>query len=101
MHMREIKLWSCLAVLGLAAGCEGPETVGSSSGALDVVDGQGHPEPPMLGAHVPRGAAAAVMRSTSPAMTWHGGAIMNSAAVTAIFWGARWGDAAFAADKTS
>jgi hypothetical protein len=34
-------------------------------------------------------------------MTWHGGDVMTSAAVKAVFWGPKWGSSSFAADKIS
>jgi hypothetical protein len=37
----------------------------------------------------------------SPNLTWHGGQIMTSAAVTPIFWGAGWASPSFAGDKIS
>jgi hypothetical protein len=37
----------------------------------------------------------------SPNLTWHGGQIMTSAAVTPIFWGAGWASSSFAGDKIS
>ena len=49
------------------------------------------PEPPALGLHWAKGFAhnnAGAHRS--PNMTWHNGAIINSSAVTAIYWGTSW-----------
>ena len=37
----------------------------------------------------------------NPSLTWHGGQIMTSAAVTPIFWGTNWGNSSFAGDKIS
>jgi hypothetical protein len=53
----------------------------------------------MLGAHFAKGLGPA--RGGSPLMTWHQGEVMNSAAVTPIFWGAKWADSAFVLDKMS
>jgi|SRR5215813_2745776 len=52
-------------------------------------------EPPQLGVHLAREFAHAARQHRSPNMTWHGGSIMNSSAVTPIFWGTSWnsGDA--------
>ena len=32
-------------------------------------------------------------------MTWHNGNIINSSAVTTIFWGTKWGNSSFERDK--
>jgi hypothetical protein len=37
--------------------------------------------------------------STGPDLLWHNGAIMNSAAVTAIYWGTSWANSSFVGDK--
>ena len=55
-------------------------------------------DPPMLGPHRPRGAAAS---GGTADMTWHGGSVMPSSTVQAIFWGVKWTDPAFVADKIS
>ena len=47
----------------------------------------------------PRGQAGHGKPSRSPNMTYHGGPIMTSASVKAIFWGANWGNGSFAGDK--
>jgi hypothetical protein len=71
----------------------------SVSEALDAIGAQGRPEPPMLGMR--DAPASGASRSSSPLMTWHNGGIMTSAAVTSIFWGARWSSASFVSDKIS
>ena len=49
------------------------------------------PEPPALGLHWAKGFAHNNAGSHhSPNMTWHNGAIINSSAVTAIYWGTSW-----------
>jgi len=49
------------------------------------------PEPPALGLHWAKGAAhVAGAHRSSANMTWHNGAIINSSAVTAIYWGTSW-----------
>src|SRR3954468_20482472 len=88
-----------LALLSLVvAACDVPEPAVSQSSALDSLDGKERPEPPMLGAHSARGAAPGGA-SASSQMTWHNGAIMNSSAVTAIFWGKSWTNLSFVNDK--
>jgi len=61
--------------------------------ALDPQTGHGKPEPPMAGVHWAKGNApgAGVGRGgKSPNLTWHGGPIMQTTEVTAIFWGPSW-----------
>src|SRR5690348_13361926 len=45
------------------------------------------------------GPAAAKAAGTSPNLIWHGGNIMSTAQVQAIFWGPSWGNANFTRDK--
>ena len=40
-------------------------------------------------------------RQSNPNMTWHGGAIMPSSTIDAIYWGTSWPNASFAGDKIS
>jgi hypothetical protein len=62
-------------------------------------------DPPALGLHFAKGAVPAAARTAARTrnvnMVWHNGAVMNNAAVTAIFWGPTWNNATFAADKFS
>jgi hypothetical protein len=60
-----------------------------SAGAQGVPD-QMQPEPPMLGIHWAKDHPA-ILGVGSPDMTWHGGAVMPTADVSAIFWGTSWG----------
>ncbi len=46
--------------------------------------------PPMLGIHWAKGAAPLLPPRRSPNMTYHGGVIMPTANVTAIYWGPSW-----------
>jgi hypothetical protein len=87
-----------LACALFGAACGNVNEVDETSSALESVDGQGRPEPPMLGPHRARDANP-FGGGSSPLMTSHGGAIMPSAAVTAIFWGASWANTTFVADK--
>ena len=59
------------------------------------------PEPPALGLHWAKGFIHAAGSHHSPNMTWHNGAIINSSAVTAIYWGTSWGTPSFVGDKIS
>jgi hypothetical protein len=93
------RIATLIALCGLsAAACGNVEPIDETASALDVVDGQGRPEPPMLGAHHARDASP-FGGGSSPLMTSHGGAILQSAAVTAIYWGTSWSTASFVADK--
>jgi hypothetical protein len=49
----------------------------------------------------PRGEAGHSRRGGSPNLIYHGGQIMTSAAVTAIYWGTSWGSSSFSGDKVS
>jgi hypothetical protein len=57
------------------------------------------PEPPMLGAQPTRDASPSTPATGPALLTWHGGGVLQTAAVTAVFWGPRWADPSFAADK--
>lgn len=59
------------------------------------------PEPPKLGQHWAKGFAHQAGSKRSPNMIWHNGAILNSSAVTSIFWGTSWSNSSFAGDKIS
>jgi len=62
---------------------------------LDPQTGHGKPEPPMAGVHWAKGNApgAGVGRGNkSPNLSWHGGPIMQTVEVTAIFWGPSWSE---------
>jgi hypothetical protein len=58
-------------------------------------------QPPMLGIHWARGEAGKARPGggSSPNMTSHGGAIMPTVFIQAIFWGPGWSDSTFVADK--
>ena len=58
-------------------------------------------EPPKLGPHWTKEFARAAGSRKSPNMTWHNGAIINSSAVTTIYWGTSWGNSSFVGDKIS
>lgn len=98
--MRAIHQTFTLAAALAALSCGGtggdPPATAGSAGELVA---QGRREPPMLGVHWARGEAGPP--ASSPLMTWHGGNILTSTFVSAIFWGTRWSDPAFAGDKLS
>jgi len=48
-----------------------------------------------------RGTAPSSGASASPQMTWHGGPVLHSGVVGAIFWGSSWSSTTFAGDKIS
>jgi hypothetical protein len=56
----------------------------------DVMDAQSTHEPPLMRVHWAREFAKTARRNNSPNMLWHNGAIMNSSAVTVIYWGSSW-----------
>ncbi|MHB8418130.1 MAG: hypothetical protein ACYDCL_08640 [Myxococcales bacterium] len=102
--------WISLASSALAftaAGCGVGALDRDSSGSLpavssdalssraDVLDVQ---EPPMLGKHFAKDAKPH-RSSGSPLMTFHGGAVLATAATEAIFWGTSWSSSSFVGDK--
>lgn len=101
--------WTLAVVATVVVGCGGsPEeqSVASEESALSPQGGHGPTEPPagdppMLGLHWARGHAGAGGSGTSPNMTWHGGAILTSSEVRAIFWGTSWASTSFVGDKIS
>ena len=106
--MVQLRLAGCKAlglVAGLAlAGCAAQVDLDSqphaTSAELEAVGGRGIPGPgEMLGLHLAHGQSRPGGGGSNPNMTWHNGAIMNTAAVTTIFWGKKWADSAFIADK--
>ena len=97
--MRKLHLsWITAAALA-AISCGGTGGDASTSSTSDPLDAQRVHEPPMLGIHWARGQGAPPTRS--PNMTWHGGEILTSSAVTAIFWGTSWSSSSFVGDKIS
>jgi hypothetical protein len=81
------------------AGCGG-EAPAAETSALDSLDDNGKPEPPMLGAHPIKGAHGNNSGgSSSPNMTLHGGNVMPTMEIQPIFWGPSWSNASFTADK--
>jgi len=58
-------------------------------------------EPPRLGIHWARGfnPAPRAAKTNTPDMTYHGGVIMPYTVSESIFWGPRWNNSSFAADK--
>lgn len=106
-----IRLTLALCVIGGFGGCggvadgtdaaDGDGVVAVAAAGLEPaarpIGTHGMPEdPPMLGAHRVRGGS-----SSNALMTWHSGTILTSSVVRAIFWGAKWSNATFVADKTS
>jgi hypothetical protein len=62
------------------------------------IDAMKKNEPP-AGVHWARGEAKPSQGSKSSDMTWHGGPVMSSVAVGAIFWGTSWSNPTFVGDK--
>ncbi|MFT3916509.1 MAG: hypothetical protein QM704_21250 [Anaeromyxobacteraceae bacterium] len=91
-----------VVVAAVIAGCGGQPEPGVTSGgdALDTQGPRGQPEPPMLGIHWARGQAKPG-GGGSPQLVWHGGEIMTSSAVQAVYWGPSWASASYQGDKVS
>ncbi|BDG03157.1 hypothetical protein [Anaeromyxobacter oryzae] len=96
--MRTVHRTFTLAAALAALSCGGTGQDTSTSTTSEALDAQSSHEPPMLGIHWARGEAGG-QASTSPLMTWHGGAILTTTAVQAIFWGTSWSSASFVGDK--
>ena len=73
--------WLTLAVLCLCA---------LSATAQDVNKNPNKKEPPILGPHWSNGAARSHNAGSNPDMTYHGGPVLPSATVKAIWWGTSW-----------
>jgi len=98
--LKSLGLAAGLALAGCAAQVDLDHEPQATSSELEAVGGHGAPGPgEMLGLHLARGQARPSGGGGNPNMTWHGGAIMTSAAVTTIFWGKQWADSAFISDK--
>lgn len=81
-------LAACTAALAAGAGPQHE---------LDELQAQ---NPPAGGIHWARGRAPARAAASSPDLIYHGGPVMTQGAyVEPIFWGARWTDSSFVADK--
>ena len=61
-----------------------------SVAAQDVNKNPNKSEPPVLGPHWTRGAAASSRPASGVDMSYHGGPILPSTSVKAIFWGSSW-----------
>jgi hypothetical protein len=100
-----VSIFSLVACGGLVGGDDDvPDpTLGASANAAPMgPHGQPEPgdlDPPMLGVHYVRGEAGKVASSPPGNMTWHSGAILTDAVIAPIFWGQKWSDPTFAADK--
>lgn len=84
------KVLAAVSLLGAAALLQPFSVVAqdrSNSSALEARDAH---EPPLMGIHWAREFAHTAHRTSNPDMLWHNGAIMNSSAVTAIYWGTSW-----------
>jgi hypothetical protein len=82
------------------AGCITMWMLGGMVWAQPKTEPVAPPEPPMLGIHWARGAAAAGGRAgTAPLMTYHDGTVMHTSVTLPIFWGTSWKDSTFVQDK--
>jgi hypothetical protein len=74
--------WLLISALALSA---------ASLYAQDANKNINQKEPPILGPHWTREAAKSRPASSSPDMTYHGGIILPSVSIEAIYWGSSWG----------
>jgi len=91
---------SRIAIAAGVAVCTAAMTAAGSQHDVERLEAQ---NPRAGGIHWARGRAPGQLRrGGSPNLTYHGGPVMTQGAyVEPIFWGARWADSAFAADKIS
>ncbi len=98
--MRAAIRFTGFAALMAAVGCGGQEGGAPVAGALAAQGGHGPAQPPgdppMLGIHWARGQSKT---RGSPDMTWHGGGVLPTTAVEAIYWGTSWSSPSFVGDK--
>jgi len=69
-------------------------------GALGAPDREVHPSG-QVRYHAARGQANPHKPGSNPNLTYHGGPILNSTVVQAVYWGTSWSSATFAGDKVS
>ena len=86
-------------VLVLTAACVTNESATEQD--LDTTDGNGQPDNAMLGLHYARGEAQSSAATPGTPLLWHNGAVMNNAAVQAIYWGTSWASTTYQSDKIS
>jgi hypothetical protein len=103
--MNRFSQWSAFALACslTACGIEGDPSLNAAQDSLEAQGAHGLDEPPVLGEHKARGEARASKPGgggSSPNLKLYGGGVLsNPTAVTAIFWGPKWADATFTADK--
>ena len=83
------KVLASLGLLGTVA-MLAPFNFAQDRSTKDAMEVRNAHEPPLMGAHWAREFAHTARRNSSPNMLWHNGAIMNSSAVTVIYWGTSW-----------
>lgn len=94
-----------LALLSLATAGRAADLDKMSINRQPVEDLSTTNEPPKLGQHLTReehgqrALRASRTRTSGPNMSYHGGKIMQTVVSKAIFWGPKWTNATFAADK--
>jgi len=90
---------SRIAIAASVAVCTAALTAAGSQHDVERLEAQ---NPRAGGIHWAKGRAPAARPQRSPNLTYHGGPVMTQGAyVEPIFWGARWADSAFVADKIS
>ena len=93
--MKRLLLSLCVFSLTVAAWAQGNGN-GNGNGKTEL----NLPDPPMLGRHFVRGEAGLGSPFKSPNLSYHNGPVLTSPSnIQAIFWGTKWANASFAADK--
>ena len=83
------KVLASLGLLGTVA-MLAPLNFAQDRSTKDAMEVRNAHEPPLMGAHWARDFVRPTRRNNGPNMLWHNGTIMNSSAVTAIYWGTSW-----------
>lgn len=100
-----MRRWAAV-LSALAITCTAATAVAGTASAENDNDpytlSDGHAAGPMQGIVPARDASHGPKGSSSvPPLTWHGGEIVSSADVQAIYWGSSWGNSTFVGDKIS
>jgi hypothetical protein len=97
-----------LATVAILAGCASPDSSPTSPAATPsftyelAVPGNAGDTPARVYLARDAGKSGNAGKPGGPSLLlWHNGAVMNNAAVTAIYWGSSWSSAAYQSDKIS
>ena len=84
------KILASVGLLGALALLSPFNLVAQNRSTRNAMEVNNAHEPPLMGAHWARDFVRPARSRRSPNMLWHNGTIMNSSAVTVIYWGSSW-----------